>query len=434
MLFFAAIITDGCCTRLAMETIARRPDQAANEQDYYSVLAGVLVSASQDHAQLRTLIFDLARIKLRKDLMARFQEVGASRMRQQLEALDAAIARIDADFAFLSPPTISPLPLIATPRAVDGSAVEQPDDPPSALRAGTQLPATFTDGDAPIRYSYGLPTVQDTPYFPPAVTITEQGAQLKPAGAPWRIRTAFWSTFQMTIAAALGAAIYVAIDAGWLSKHPDVAKSAVAMGATKGPANDGLRDQDAPARSDVRPRPAVPGIPLPNAYGVYAISDGHLVDLDLLPISVPDPRVALSTVISKPGRVHLPAGPLQFLVFRRDLMNHAPDKVMLRVVARVARALTFGPSGKPKVADVDDAWIVRSNSYQMSVAPVPDNPEMVLLRPAQPEIAFPAGRYALVLKNLAYDFTLDGPARDPAHCLERTDALNFPVYTECRNL
>ena len=91
-------------------------------------------------------------------------------------------------------------------------------------------------------------------------------------------------------------------------------------------------------------------------------------------------------------------------------MNYAPDKVMLRVVARVARALTFGPSGKPKVADVDDAWIVRSNSYQMSVAPVPDNPEMVLLRPAQPEIAFPAGRYALVLKNLAYDFTLDGPA------------------------
>ena len=149
-----------------MDTIARRPDQAANEQDYYSVLAGVLVSASQDHAQLRALIFDLARIKLRKDLMARFQEVGASRMRQQLEALDAAIERIDADFAFLSPPTISPLPLIATPRAVDGSAVEQPDDPPSALRAGSQLPATFTDGDAPIRYSYGLPTVQDTPYIP----------------------------------------------------------------------------------------------------------------------------------------------------------------------------------------------------------------------------------------------------------------------------
>jgi hypothetical protein len=418
-----------------METIVRRPDQGATEQDYYSVLAGVVVSASQDHAQLRALIFDLARIKLRKDLMLRFQEVGASGMRLQLQALDAAIERIEADFAFLSLPSSSPLALTTATREEDDTTVDdQPDDPPSALRAGSQPPATFADDDAPIRYSFGLPAVQDTPRIVPAVTITEQGAQWEPAGSGSRFRTAFWSTIQMTIAAALGAAIYVAIDAGWLSKHREVAASVVAMDATKGRANDGSRGKDVTARSEAPPRPAIPGIPLPSAYGVYALSDGQLVDLDLLPISVPDPRVALSTVISKPGRVHLPGGPLQFVVFRRDLLNHAPDKVMVRVVARVARALTFGRSGKPKVAEVDDAWIVRSNSYQMSVAPVPDNPEMVLVRPAPPEIVFPAGRYALVLKNLAYDFTLDGPLTDPAHCLERTDTLNNPVYTECRNL
>ena len=67
------------------------------------------------------------------------------------------------------------------------------------------------------------------------MTITEQGAQLEPAGAPWRICTAFWSTFQMTIAAALGAAIYVAIDAGWLSKHPRCSEERHCDGRNQGP-------------------------------------------------------------------------------------------------------------------------------------------------------------------------------------------------------
>jgi len=38
-----------------------------------------------------------------------------------------------------------------------------------------------------------------------------------------------------------------------------------------------------------------------------------------------------------------------------------------------------------------------------------------------------------VLKDGAYDLTLDGPVVDTAHCLERTDALEAPIYTECRS-
>jgi len=58
---------------------------------------------------------------------------------------------------------------------------------------------------------------------------------------------------------------------------------------------------------------------------------------------------------------------------------------------------------------------------------------MILIRPDPPELLLPAGRYALVLKDGAFDFTLDGPITDSAHCLERTDALDTPVYTECRS-
>ena len=128
-----------------------------------------------------------------------------------------------------------------------------------------------------------------------------------------------------------------------------------------------------------------------------------------LPIKVPDQRIAISSPISTPSRAHLPIGQLQFVVFRRDLASDAPDRVAVRVVAQVKRALTFDPAGKPTVTKIEDTWVVRGNSYQMRVAPVADNPEMVVIRPEHAEFVFPAGRYALVLKNVAYDFTLDGP-------------------------
>ena len=54
---------------------------------------------------------------------------------------------------------------------------------------------------------------------------------------------------------------------------------------------------------------------------------------------------------------------------------------MLRVIARVVRALKFDTGGKPMTTNIDDAWVVRSNSYQMRVAPIADNPEMILIRP-----------------------------------------------------
>ena len=105
----------------------------------------------------------------------------------------------------------------------------------------------------------------------------------------------------------------------------------------------------------------------------------------------------------------------------------------MRAVAQVMRALTFGPEGKSSYTNVEPSWVVRGNSYQMSVAPAADSPEMIVIRPERENFAFPAGRYALVLKKEAYDFTIDGPIHDAAHCLERTDALGGAVYSECPN-
>ncbi len=51
----------------------------------------------------------------------------------------------------------------------------------------------------------------------------------------------------------------------------------------------------------------------------------------------------------------------------------------------------------------------------MTVAPVEDNPEMIIIRPPTSNFVFPAGRYALVVKNEAYDFTVAGAITDLDH-------------------
>ena len=257
-----------------------------------------------------------------------------------------------------------------------------------------------------------------------------------------RISATVCSTIQLVAAAALGAAMYTALATHMVSFGSSGAHTVDKVVNENSPQNAVPKlsignlhsNKNSPSLAETAYRPSVRNIPIPTDYGAYAVVDGHLTDLDLLPIRVPDARVGISGPISTPSRVHLPIGQLQFVIFRRDLANNAPDRAVVRVVARVVRALTFSSSGKPAVNDVDGSWVIRSNSYEMKVAPIADSPEMILIRPEHPEFVFPAGRYALVLKDIAYDFTLDGPMFDSAHCLERTDALNAPVYTECRKL
>jgi hypothetical protein len=220
----------------------------------------------------------------------------------------------------------------------------------------------------------------------------------------------------------LGVAVYVAIDGqtalSFLRSH-QLGRSA----STDEPKTPEIV-------SKVLPRSGITDIPLPTAYGVY-LSNGKLTALELLPLKVPDPRVAISASILTPSQAHLPAGQLQFVIYRRDLLNHAPDRVSVRAVAQVMRALTFGREGKSSYTNVE--LVVRGNSYQMSVAPAADSPEMIVILPERENFSFPAGRYALVLRREAYDFTIDGPIHDAAHCLERTDAVGGAVYSECPN-
>jgi hypothetical protein len=180
------------------------------------------------------------------------------------------------------------------------------------------------------------------------------------------------------------------------------------------------------------PAQVAPEFPIPRDYGVFAINDTRLDELEMLSEQIPDKRIAMSTPVTQPSRTALSNGRPRFIVYRRDFANEAPERVDVRVVAQVLRALTFDPKGRPMSAPVSGAWSIRNISYSFRVRPVPGNPEMLLIQPENVDLILPAGRYTLVLKNRGYEFTVTGPVTDPSQCLERTEAANGIFYSECK--
>jgi hypothetical protein len=212
-----------------------------------------------------------------------------------------------------------------------------------------------------------------------------------------------------------------------------VASLAIYMQRANAPSQTAL----AAAQPSISPASAVASaslpFPLPSDYGVYALgSDAALSELHALSLRVPDKRVALSTPINEPSHTTLADGKVRFVVFRRDLAASAPDRIEVRVVARVVRALTFDGKGKAGFVPVSNAWNIRNLSHEYRVRPIAGNPEMLLMQAENADFALPAGRYVLVLQDLGYDFTVAGKVTDPSQCLERTDAANGAFYSDCQ--
>jgi hypothetical protein len=175
------------------------------------------------------------------------------------------------------------------------------------------------------------------------------------------------------------------------------------------------------------------GFPLPTVYGIYAVSGGQLHELEPLVGRVPDQRVFMSTPIRTVSRTVLPDGQIVFIVYRRDVASSAPERVTVRVIAKILRAMTFNTAGEANVGDVEDSWTIRNVSYEFRVAPLSESSEMLMIRPENVDFVFPAGRYGLVIKGQAYDFTVAGPITEAAQCLESVKASNGTFYSECRN-
>ena len=95
------------------------------------------------------------------------------------------------------------------------------------------------------------------------------------------------------------------------------------------------------------------------------------------------------------------------------------------------REMSFDQAGKPIASKPDDSWVIRNISIPYRTAPKKDAPDMYEVQSESPETPLAPGRYALVLKGQAYDFSVAGTINDPRQCLERLAAKNGQFYSEC---
>jgi hypothetical protein len=372
----------------------------AQEVEYALILSRMITTVKEDASQLRRTVYEFARARLTIETSSADE---AERQRLA-DALETAIHGVE-NFSLrhdeqdrLQPPIAYAQIAPATPQPPSTSMVEiqQPASPPTGfVKYGPASEAAYWRTDAS-----------------PLLLEARRRVLLS--------RLTRFCIGMLLFAAVVGLAVYKPNSSFSLlrTEPPRAAKPAPAQQAAPDPK----------AAASVVSLP----FPLPSDYGVYAVSNTALSELSLLLEQVPDKRIAMSTPINQPSRTTLPDGKAKFVVFRRDLAGNAPERIDVRVVARVVRALTFDAKGKASFAPVSDAWNIRNVSYEFRVRPIAGNPEMLLIQAADPDFALSPGRYVLALKNQGYDFTVAGKVTDPAQCLERTDAANGTFYSDCQ--
>jgi hypothetical protein len=364
------------------------------ESDYHAVLLRVIQSTTQDPAQLRSLVYELARIKLRRETWLQEPALGPDEAKEHLRALEEAIADVEAltgNEDDLRPSRSQDLAPISVDRRGDGEV-----------------------------------TIIDPPRMQSREPISIVWESTTPKSLPWRLATRF---VQAAGVAVLGVVIYVLI-----AGRSDIVES-VLPGLVSKPKEERLALEARLAMLEVKTpvAPPPPPFPLPTTYGVYALSQGRLFELEMLPQKPPDERVLIGPILSKASPTTLPDGKVFFIVFRRDLVTNAPERVAIRTVARIARTLSF-EGGKPTTTTVDSMWTIRGRSHEFRVAPLGEEQQMIVVKPENEDVVLSPGRYAMVLKGQAYDFTVEGVVTDPTQCLERVEAANGTVYSPCKSL
>jgi hypothetical protein len=387
----------------------------ASPLDYYAVLASVVEQTKHQPAQLRAMIYELARVNLKREAVMRYPQLSRAEFTQHMYELERAIERFEADASGQYDN------MVFRPHAL----LEGPGDNSGNSLVIVPERTAVTSFDDPIRVS-----LDSSGYYAPIRNRPEQS---------W---SGVKNALQLVGAAVIAVAIYAAISGQFNFGRSSQTSRATDQSA-RAPATPQLpaaglagANQDAPtnvgsavAAAPIPVQPALP-FPMPASYGLYAVSNGQLSELEALPIKMPDPRVQMSAEITKPSATVVPDGKVSFVVFRRDLANSAPEKASVRVVAQVAREMTF-KAGKATVNPVEGEWRIRNQSYDFKVSPLPHNKEMILIQ-ADAETVLPAGRYALAFGGFGYDFSVAGPVTAPAQCMERTETTSGMIYSECR--
>jgi hypothetical protein len=399
--------------------------QPASQPDFYALLAQKISEITDDPGQTRQVIYEAARAALRKQVFRQRPQLSSAEIRAHLTALEEAIARIEEGAAkggirrLPGNEAHSEATAVATPveERSDVARVERPH--------GVILPPT---GEAEAWYGgSGMPQV-----WPPAFGPVGPDLRYWPPGAPprpslgRRLASGFLFMVQLAMASAAGVAIF-ALASGHL-QLPLVAMH----GTSQSPQS---KEEVAPASTVAisAPQEEAPDPKLPTMYGVYAVSGEHLIPLEHVTASPVDPRTKQTLQITQPAGLIMPDGHVAFIAFRRDLVTSAPDRVKVRIAAKIASLMSFDGTGKVVVAPPDqDTWLIRDVGYDFRVSPMRQSREMISIKPEDPDFILPPGRYVIALNGEFYDFAIPGTIADARQCVESTATARGPIFYECK--
>jgi hypothetical protein len=373
----------------------------ARPLDFYSILQDAINTAKHNSSQLRELVYERARFNLKRDILYGHSSMGLTELVQHVKDFELAVARIEANAVDDQPRPPPPTEWPDTPETNSSNAIEILPAVRTAPGYSELSPIRLTDHFQHVRW--------------PEEFLRHMRSANRLIG------------FALLGMACVGAIVILVTlwplqkasrQVETASKVPQAGESPLKQ---SGPSESGLASTETSSRLP---------FPLPTSFGIYVLSDNKLVELESLPIGVPDPRVALSAEIKNPSTVTISDHKPAFILFRRDLLNNAPQKVILRVVARTTRETKI-INGKPVITDIEGSWRVRDVSRELKVSPIAGQREMLMAR-LDDDISLPSGRFALVVSRLGYDFTIDGPVKAPEFCLEGFETANGTVFTQCR--
>ena len=385
-------------TALEPQEIVGKKDLAAksSELDFAIVLSRVIASIENDPAQLRSAVYELARIKLQTEL-----SINVSEKRDLALALESAIERVETvSSKHDRVKVLQSLERHTNRSEVDACEVSIEGREPAPIIK--HLPNFVVDGSRKVESSW---------HWMGAAPLVRAG-----------------------VFAVLGIVVCTVLDRhfGVFGRQSPQPFASLVHKVEIPEAKPVLQaSADGVQTPITTPSTQSLGFPLPSVYGIYAVSAGQLHELEPLLGRVPDQRVFMSTPVKTPSRTVLPDGRAVFIIYRRDAANGAPERVSVRVIAKVLRAMTFN-AGQASTMNVQDTWTIRNISYDFRVAPLGEGSEMLIIRPESEDFVFPAGRYGLVIKGQAYDFTIAGAIIESAQCLEGIKAENGTFYSECR--
>lgn len=410
--------------------------------DYYSLLERKIGEIEDDPARMRQVVYEAARLALKQQLSAQRPPLASADIRNCLEDLEAAIESFESQAAGAAAPLPSASARGEIERDVAAGRVASgwQGEPPAAGKPRAMAPRDLVV--LPARPAATRPSYL---FDPATATRVDAAYEMVAAAEPAPLRRLLVSramaAVQLVAASFAGVMLYAAL---WAPNRPPPPPAGLvetpAQKPQPAPAPPGVtealqaaRAEMARAMSEAAKVAPGPSVPKPASYGVYAISDNRLIDLDQAQTAPFDPRARTVLQITKPARTVIENSKVAFLIYRRDMITAAPDKVAVRIAARIAKTMTFDSNGKAVVAPPpSESWLIRDQGYELRVSPLPENQEMVLVRPEDAAFSFPAGRYELLLGGQPYDFVIAGAVTDPAHCVENVATGRGPVFYECR--